>query len=291
MTIEYSNPQNPTFNIDDDTANSSLSRQALIDAVNADAGITPDLISIDDDGTTATLNFDAEVPTGERSTLDGIINAHDGESTPSVKTVEITGPKDSDGSLILRNKHTKTGWHYEPRSLDFFTSTYKSLYNRKSNNSTIDGGDDYNDASIHFFDSSGSELTYQQTGHESETEAQFQARLDTGCVLTHMDWQPTYDMDIIGGVMMVKDAPASRAYMWTIVAPDIPENLGGSVPHVAGGWNLEFFDSKDKIQIDGRGIKTIAYDPVFNSNKFRTIVKHSAGVKIGVQIIYENFKG
>jgi len=199
-------------------------------------------------------------------------------------------PRDSENAPISRQKTTKTGWHYEPRALDFFTSSHGSLYNRKHNGNQIDDGDDYGDASIHFFNSSGLELTYQQTGYETETELEFQARLDSGCVLSYLDWQPDYNMDIIGGIMMLKDTPASRAYMWTIVAPEIPEIYGGSVPHVAGGWNLEFFDTKDKIKIDGRGIKTIAYDPVYNSNKFRTIIKHSPGVKIGIQIVFEKFK-
>lgn len=199
-------------------------------------------------------------------------------------------PRDSDGSIIQRGKFTKSGWHYEPRSIDFFTAKHNSLYNRKHDGNGIADGTDYGDCVIKFFDGSGGELSFQQTGFESETDAQFQSRLDTDCVKTCVDWQPTYDMDIIGGIMMVQNSPTTAAYMWTIVAPDIPENMGGSVPHVAGGWNLSFFNSRDKIMINGRGSKTVAYDPVFNSNKFRTIVKHAVGEQIGIQIVYEHFK-
>jgi len=200
-------------------------------------------------------------------------------------------PRDTDGSPIQRNKYTKTGWHYEPRSLDFTTGVYKSLYNRKHDGNTIADGTDYGDATLKFYTSAGDELTFQETGHESETEEQFQTRLDSDCVKTIMAWQPTHDMDIIGGILMIKDAPTADTYMWTIVAPDIPENLGGSVPHVAGGWNLAYFNSKDKIQVNGRGSKTVVYDPVYNSNKFGTIIKHAAGTNVGVQMVYEFFKG
>ena len=206
-----------------------------------------------------------------------------------LKGVDQT-PRDSDGSPITRPKHTKSGWHYEPRSIDFFTAEYKSLYNRKHDGNIISAGTDYGDASLKFYDDQGAELSYQQTGHESETEQQFQTRLDNDCVMSVMDWQPTYDMDIIGGYLMVCDAPTTSTYLWTIVAPEVPEVMGGQVPHVAGGWNLRFFNANDRIQVDGRGIKTMAYDPVYNSNKFRTIVKHSAGQKIGLQIVFEHFK-
>lgn len=202
----------------------------------------------------------------------------------------ISSPRDSDNSNILRTKTTKTGWHYEPRSLDFVTAKYASLYNRKDDGHTINGGTDYGDASLKFYDNSGGELTYQQSGYEAETEEEFQVRLTSNCVKSVMDWQPTYDMDMIGAIIMLRNAPTEDAYMWAIVAPDIPENLGGSIPHVAGGWNLSFFNSRDKIIIDGRGSKTMAYDPVYNSNKFRAIIKHKAGTQIGMQVIYEIFK-
>ena len=97
-------------------------------------------------------------------------------------------------------------------------------------------------------------------------------------------------MDIIGGILMVKNAPTADAYLWTIVAPDIPEGSGGSVPNVAGGWNLSFFNNKETIQINGRGSKSIVYDPVYNTNKFGMVVKHAAGEQISLQMVYEHFK-
>jgi len=195
-------------------------------------------------------------------------------------------PLDSDGALIQRTKTTKTGWHYEPRSLDFYSSKLNSLYNRKDDGAGIDDGTDYGDGVLKFYNASNTELV--QGG--SETDADFQIRLDAGCVKTHLDWQSTYDFDIIGGALQIKNKPTDRAYIWCIVAPDIPENLGGSVPYFAGGINLEFFTAGASMKFDGRGIKSFVYDPVNNSNKVRFIIKHKAGEQIGLQIMIDQFK-
>lgn len=190
-------------------------------------------------------------------------------------------PKDSDGSPLIRTKMTRSGWHFEPRSIDFTTSKLGSLYNRKSDGHTIDGGTDYGDCTIAFFDANGTDISGQS-----------QATLDTDCVKTQIDWQPQYDMDIIGATVSVLNAPTGteRGYAWVIVAPDIPANMGGSVPFMAGGWNLRFFANEPTTFLDGRGAKSFAYDPVYNSNKFRVIVKHEPGAKIELQFVAEHFR-
>jgi len=195
-------------------------------------------------------------------------------------------PKDSDGSTIIRQKTTRTGWHYEPRALDFWTSKRASLYNLKHNGNGIDDGDDYNDASHKFYNGAGAELV--QGGEE--LDAVFQARLDANCIKTVVDWQATYDFDVIGGNIHVKTPPTTRAYIWATVAPDIPENLGGSVPYFAGGFNLSFFYDGQFERFNGHGVKSFAYDPVYNSNKVRFTIKHALGEQIGIQIILDQFK-
>lgn len=198
----------------------------------------------------------------------------------------LTPPRDSDRSLINRDKHTKTGWHYEPRSLDFTTSKLNSLYNRKHDGAGIMDGTDYGDGLLKFYDGTGAELVQG----DSETDNDFQTRLTNNCIKTIMDWQSTYDFDIIGGYFMIKNAPTTDAYLWVIVAPDLTEEQGGSIPHISGGWNLSFFQDKQSMSINGRGAKNVAYDPVYNTNKFRMICKHAAGAEIGIQMIYEHFK-
>lgn len=198
----------------------------------------------------------------------------------------IDDPRDSDGSRITRTKTTQTGWHYEPRALDFFTAKLKSLYNRKDDGNDIDDGTDYGDAITKYYNNSGAQLIQG----EAETDAAFQIRLDGFCVKTVVDWQSTYNFDIIGGKLHIKNTPLSRAYIWCTIAPDIPAYLGGSVPYFAGGFNLSFFYDGQTHDFNGRGTKSFAYDPVYNSNKIRFIVKHAVGEQIGIQIILDQFK-
>lgn len=202
--------------------------------------------------------------------------------------LHLAQPIDSDGSVISRSKTTRSGWHYEPRSIDFITSKAGSLYNRTHTGNTVDDSPDYGDAVLKFFDANGLELTQGQ----GESLAGYQARLDSYCTRTQADWQPTYEMDIIGATVSVLNPPTGneRAYCWVIVAPDIPANMGGSVPFMAGGWNLRFFTLDQTTFLDGRGVKSMPYDPVYNSNKIRVVVKHEPGAKVELQFVAEHFK-
>lgn len=194
--------------------------------------------------------------------------------------------KDADGATIIRTKTTSTGWHYEPRALDFYTAKLGSLYNRKDDGGDIDDGTDYGDAIMKFYNAANAELV--QGG--VETDVAFQTRLTNFCVKTIIDWQSTYDFDIIGGKLQIKDRPDSSTYIWCIIAPDIPAFLGGSVPYFAGGFNLSFYAPGDSQDFNGRGVKSFLYDPVYNSNKVRFIVKHALGDQVGLQIIIDQFK-
>lgn len=200
----------------------------------------------------------------------------------------INEQKDSDGANIVRTKTTQTGWHFEPRSIDFITSKAGSLFNRKPAGNTIDSSEDYGDATLKFFDQNGLQLTQGQ----GESAEAYQARLDSYCVKSQIDWQATYDMDIIGTTVSVLNPPtgSERAYIWITIAPDIPANLGGNVEFLAGGWNLRFFTLDQTSFLDGRGIKRLAYDPVYNSNKIRVTAKHSPGIKIELQFVAEHFR-
>lgn len=237
-------------------------------------------------GSGLTITMADTLSGGDETILNGIVTAHTGVllAIPD-PVVTLSGPKDPDGATISRAKVTKAGWHYEPRSLDFATSTFASLYNKTHDTYTIAGGTDYADGSLKFY-STSAELV--KGGGES-AEA-FQARLDTDCVMTIMDWQPYYDMDIIGGSLQVLNPPSTSTYAWVIVAPDLPAIYGGNVPFMAGGWNLSFLEAKGTVSFDGRGVKLIAYDPVYKTNKFRLLIKHSAGEKINIQGIYDHFR-
>jgi hypothetical protein len=205
----------------------------------------------------------------------------------SILSRENIPVKDSDGASIVRNKTTRSGWHYEPRSIDFTAGVAGSLYNRKHDGNTIDTGTDYGDAGLFFFDSSGVAIT--QGG---ETLEQWQTRLDAQCVRTQIDWQPTYEMDIIGATVGILNPPegTDRGYVWIIIAPDIPSEYGGSVPFMAGGWNCRHFKGSPETFLDGRGVYPMAYDPIYNTNKIRVIVKHELNSRMEMQFIAEHFK-
>lgn len=188
--------------------------------------------------------------------------------------------RDSDQATMSRQKTTKTGWHYDLRSLDFYTSLSGSLYNKNYD------GSDLGDATIKFYNSSNTELV--QGG--GETDVAFQARLTSGCTQTVVDWQASYDMDILGGMLQIKGAATDHAYIWVIIAPDIAVEYGGSVPYFSGGLNLSYFYTGQARLFDGRGVKTFLYDPVYNSNKIRFHVKHQTGNQFGVQFNVEHFR-
>lgn len=231
--------------------------------------------------TTTSVFFKADLSSGDQTILGNLITAHNSTPEPPVETLY-----DSDGAQIIKPKTTRAGWHYEPRSIDFTTAKYNSHYNKKHNGGTIASGTDYGDAQLKFYNASDVELV---KGAE-ETAEEFQLRLSNDCTKTYLDWQPTYTMDIIGGMLQVYEAPTQDAYVWAIIAPDIPEAWGGSVPFLAGGFNLKFFKGGTIEHFDGRGVKEIKPDFVLNTNKFRIIVKHQPGVQLRLQLYFEHFK-
>lgn len=198
----------------------------------------------------------------------------------------VLSAKDSDGALLSRVKTTKSGWHYEPRSINFVTCKPSSHYNRKHNGGSIAAGTDYGDAVLRLWDASDVELV---KGAEESAE-DFQTRVTANCTKTCLDWHPTYQLEIVGGMLQVLEPPTTDAYMWAIIAPDIPEAYGGSVPFLAGGFNLKFFKSGSIEHYDGRSAKLINPDFVYNSSKFRIVVKHEPGVQIGIQVYFEHFR-
>lgn len=187
---------------------------------------------------------------------------------------------DSDGSNVVQPKTTRAGWRYEPRNINIKTGTLNSLHN------TDPDDNDIGDAVERFFDATGTELT--QGG--AETDAAFQGRLTANCVVTAIDFQPTFDIDLIGGDFSIADTPTAPVYMHALLAPDIPVGMGGSVPFANGGFDLASLRTGIVRIFDGRGVKSIPYDPVYNSNKLRVTMRHSLGEVVRVQITVDLFK-
>jgi len=174
---------------------------------------------------------------------------------------------DGEGSLLNRTKMASAGWTYQARFMEFTTSTLASVLNEKEN------GTDWADATIKFYDNVDAELTVQ-------------GDLDTDCVKTVFDFEPVYDMEIIGGNVTASPAPTNDMRLWVIAVPDIAVEYGGS-KNMVNQLNLKKKSSHD---IDGRTPKRMNYDATYHTNKLRIIIKHSAGAKESVMMEVEHFK-
>jgi hypothetical protein len=193
-------------------------------------------------------------------------------------------PRDTDGSFLTRDKHTQTGWHFNPRAISWECGQAKSLHNADIH------GADLGDATINFLDVSGNPIVQGIL-----TDLAFQILLTGTCVATYVDWWPQVTVDLYGARLMVKGVTAAPAYGYVVVAPDIPSYLGGSVPFGSGGFDLSFiYDSgtqknTGQFEFDGQGVKTLTFDPTYRSNKLRIQVNHPLGYAAGLHIIFQEY--
>ena len=258
--------------------------------IKASADVTKALDYMTSLGTAVDIYFKAELSEAEETALDAIVDAHVPTLLPDQATlVELDEPKDEDGRQLTRQVMTEPAWHYSPRSLDFYTSKYKSLYNRShycgasGNDATIDASPDLGDAFVKFYNSSNTELTKG----EIETDEEFQTRLTANCYKTVMEFEPSWDYDVLGAKLQFRNPPSDRAYFWFVAAPDVPAEYGGNVVFMGGGMNISFFPDKGYFECDGKSVSRVTYDGTYHSGKVALITKHNVGVQIGVQLILQ----
>lgn len=189
----------------------------------------------------------------------------------------LTPPKDSDGSPLSRIKTTATGWHYQLHGFEFETSKLNSVYSKK-----VDGTD-YGFSTIKFYKLDGSNEV-QITGDDLN-----QTFLDNNCIKTVVDWEPTHDIEIIGGMLKQKSMPISDIRVWVVGVPDVQEAYGGSKPFVVN-VNLSYIGVEEGVKVDGRSAKYLTYDAVNHTSKLRLMFRHSAGFKHPMNMIFELFK-
>ena len=199
------------------------------------------------------------------------------------REVLLDTPKDNEDRPLFKQVVTQPSWHYSPRSLDFWTSKYNSLYNRKHNAALIDNGTDYGDGSLSFFDNTDTELIKG----ESESDVDFQTRLTSNCIKTICYFEPQVAFDVFGAKLMVKNPPTERSYLWVIAAPDVPEEYGGCIDFMGGGMNLSFFPNCQSVHFDAKTGKVVEPDPLYHSGKVAVVIKHAVGAQIGIQFILE----
>lgn len=181
-----------------------------------------------------------------------------------------SNPTDTDQSMIVRVKAAKAGWTYHLCGVELETSVLSSIYHKDAD------GNDYNEATIKFYDSDDVELTVQ-------------GDLDTDCVKTVIDFEPTYDYEIIGGTVKSDVAITTDYRIWVVAVPDLTVAQGGSKVMV-DNINLRYIDPNNGVEADGRASKYMTYDATYHTNKLRLVIKHPAGGKEKIMIAYEMYK-
>jgi hypothetical protein len=182
--------------------------------------------------------------------------------------------KDTDGALITRNKAAKKGWSFWAVPIEFTTSTLGgSLFIQDSNGNPITW------VSCKIYDANNNEIT---------TAGVLNANLNA-CVKTVIDFEPTFNYEIIGGSLRVNSNPASDVRVWIIGAPDIPAIYGGS-KEFASGVNLKFLSADSPLEVDGRVTKALFYDANTHQGKMRFIFKHAAGTQVNSMMMVEIYR-
>jgi hypothetical protein len=203
-------------------------------------------------------------------------NSSGGHITDAVQAINFLKdivPMDVDGSPLYRMKITKTGWHYQVHSMEFTTSKLNSVYDKNSAETS------FGFHTLKFYKADGSEIT-----------SGVQADLDAYCVKTIIDWEPAFDVELIGGTLYQSAIPTTNIRMWVTALPDIPVAYGGSVPFVTGGLNLKLMELGRVLDIDGKTPKLLPYSATNHTNKMRIILTHDAGVQHDLLMMYKLFR-
>lgn len=180
-------------------------------------------------------------------------------------------PTDTDYAPLYRLKITPSGWVYQLHAIEFATSTLNSIYNKDKD------GNDLGFTTIKFYDNEGVELTDQED-------------IDTDCVKTVVNWEPTFDYDIIGGVVKQSSLPSDNVRVWIIGVPDIPAGSGGSKMFLTGGVNLKYMGLED-VKVDGRTPKRLSYNATYHTNKLQIVVKtDTPGTKHNISLLLDIFR-
>ena len=190
---------------------------------------------------------------------------------------KLNPPTDSDGSSLSRAKITTTGWHFQLHSFEAVTGKLDSVYS-KNHDGTL-----YNFGTIKFYklvngvkvEIVGAELT--------------QANLDTLCIRTIVDYEFTFDFELIGGELRQLTVPNNDIYLYIIGVPDVPDQYGGSKVFVSG-VDLQYVGTANGIKIDGRAPKYLTYSSTQHTNKLRFILDHHIAFNHKFCVLLELFK-
>jgi hypothetical protein len=182
--------------------------------------------------------------------------------------------KDIDGAMIVRMKAAKKGWSFWAVPVEITTSTISGTIHCKTSD-----GNDIPWVNCKIYNASNVEIT---------TPGLLDVNLAT-CVKTVIDFEPTFDYEIIGGALRINSNPSQDVRLWIVGAPDIPAQFGGS-KEFASGINLKFLAPDSSFEIDGRVTKYLIYNPVTHQGKMRLILKHPPGLQLNIQTVIHIYR-
>lgn len=193
-----------------------------------------------------------------------------------LKDIDL-GPRDSDGSPLQRVKVTTSGWHYQLHGVEFETSKLDSIYSKKIDNTN------YGFTAVKFYKLLNNEEV-EITGDDLN-----QTFLDNNCIKTVVDWEPSHDYELVGGMLKMRTTPQDDIRMWIIGVPDVPEQYGGSKVFISN-CSLSYIGNDSGIRADGRAPKYLTYNNQTHTNKLRLVFRHPSGVKHQFLMLFEIFK-
>lgn len=180
---------------------------------------------------------------------------------------------DIDGIPFMRLKASKKGWSFWAVPIEITTSTLGTVYCKDSTGTDVPG------ITCKIYNNSDVEIT---------TPGLLDVNLST-CVKTVVDFEPSFDYEMIGGALLINSNPATDIRMWIIGAPDIPAIYGGS-KEFASGINLKFIAPDSSFEIDGRVTKYVTYNASTHTGKLRIVLKHNAGTQVNMQFVIHTYR-
>jgi hypothetical protein len=188
-------------------------------------------------------------------------------------------PVDADGASLARPKLAPLGWTFQYHCLHFHTSELGSMHHKDISNNDI------NCTAMKFYELVNNEEV-EITGDDLN-----QTYLDSNCVKTTVTWEPAWDFELMGAKIRACDPVNGENYLycWVQAAPDIPAQYGGSKTLISN-LNFRCVSDREPVVIDGRASKHISYNATYHTGKFVVVLRHTAGLQIGIQLEIELFK-
>jgi len=206
----------------------------------------------------------AKLATGDLSYSDGVSTLALSDAINHLKNFYQKYTLDTDNAILSRTKITKTGWGLVCHTIGIETSTLGSLHD------VGEAGSDYGFGTLKFYDDEDTELTEQSA-------------IDTDCVKTVLEWEPTNTYEVIGGEMYNGAKIDTPFYVWF-------KHPYSGHEFCTGGFDMSFLPAYGKKTMDGRAPKELPYYPGAGITKVRLTARHNAGVKQKLQLVLELYE-